>query len=58
MTVRRLDDVPPHASEVPGVVARRLKRVEDAELKVMDIAAAHGTPFHVQSHALEPRQHR
>jgi arsenite methyltransferase len=52
--VRRLDDVPPEsAAEAPGVTIRRLKRVEDVDLKTLDIAPGGSTPFHTHPHSHE-----
>jgi arsenite methyltransferase len=47
--VRNLDGIEP---DVPGdgLAVRRLQRVADAEVKVMDIAADHTTPRHTHSH--------
>jgi hypothetical protein len=36
--VRSLHDLAAAATESPGVVVRRLKRVEEVELKVLDVA--------------------
>ena len=53
MTVRRLSDVPPTGAEAPGVEVRNLKRVEDVELKVLDVKPGSSTPFHAHPHAHE-----
>lgn len=50
--VRRLQDVP-SSVEAPGVTVRPLKRVEDVELKVLDVEPGGGTPFHTHPHAHE-----
>ena len=49
--VRDIDDVPPTHVEAPGVTVRKLGGVEDAELKVLDIAPGGSTPHHVHLHA-------
>jgi quercetin dioxygenase-like cupin family protein len=51
--VRRLDEIRAQASEVPGVAVRRLKRVEEVELKVLDVDPGLATPLHVHPHAHE-----
>jgi arsenite methyltransferase len=52
--VRRLDDVTPEeAAEAPGVTIRRLKRVEDVDLKTLDIEPGGSTPFHTHPHSHE-----
>ena len=51
--VRRLDEIPAQTGEVPGVAVRRLKRVEEVELKVLDVDPGRATPFHVHPHAHE-----
>ncbi len=51
--VRALDDIVPDAVEAPGVTIRHLKRVDDVELKVMDVEAGGSTPYHVHPHAHE-----
>jgi quercetin dioxygenase-like cupin family protein len=51
--VRSLDEVPVAASEAPGVAVRKLKRVEDVELKVLDVEVDAATPFHTHGHAHE-----
>jgi arsenite methyltransferase len=47
--VQRLDDVA--AVEAGGVTVRPLKKVDEVELKVLDIEPGHTTPFHSHSHA-------
>jgi SAM-dependent methyltransferase len=49
IAVRNLDGIEP---DVPGdgLAVRRLQRVDDAEVKVMDIAVGHMTPRHTHSH--------
>ncbi len=51
--VRRLDEIRAQAGEVPGVAVRRLKRVEEVELKLLDVDPGQATPFHVHPHAHE-----
>ena len=51
--VRRLDEIRAQAGEVPGVAVRRLKRVEEVELKVLDVDPGQATPLHVHPHAHE-----
>lgn len=51
MTVRRLEDIAPSLSEVAGVTVWELKRVEDVELKVVDLEPTTSTPFHSHPHA-------
>jgi quercetin dioxygenase-like cupin family protein len=51
--VRRVDEIPAQAGDVPGVEVRRLKRVEDVELKVLDVVPGQATPLHVHPHAHE-----
>jgi quercetin dioxygenase-like cupin family protein len=51
--VRSLHDLAAAATESPGVVVRRLKRVEEVELKVLDVAVGGSTPFHSHPHAHE-----
>jgi arsenite methyltransferase len=52
--VRRLDDVASEeAKEAPGVAIRRLKRVEDVDLKTLDITPGGSTPFHTHPHSHE-----
>jgi arsenite methyltransferase len=50
--VRSLDGIDPDIRSA-GLAVRRLKRVEDVELKVMDIEAGHTTPLHAHSHGHE-----
>jgi arsenite methyltransferase len=47
--VRNLDGIEPDV-RADGLAVRRLKRVEDAELKVMDIEAGYATPPHAHPH--------
>jgi quercetin dioxygenase-like cupin family protein len=51
--VRRLDEIPAEVGQLPGIQVRRLKRVEDVELKVLDVAPGQATPFHIHPHAHE-----
>ena len=51
--VRRLDEIRARAGEVPGVAVRQLKRVEEVELKLLDVDPGQATPFHVHPHAHE-----
>ena len=51
--VQAVDDVPPVDVEAPGVTVRKLGGVEDAELKVLDVAPASSTPHHVHLQAHE-----
>ena len=51
--VRRVDEIRADAGEVPGVAVRRLKRVEEIELKVLDVDPGQATPLHVHPHAHE-----
>ncbi len=51
--VRALDDIAPDEVEAPGVTIRHLKRVDDVDLKVMDVEAGGSTPYHVHPHAHE-----
>jgi arsenite methyltransferase len=51
--VKRIDDVAPAAVEAPGVTVRHLAGVEDADLKVLDVAPGGSTPPHVHLHAHE-----
>jgi quercetin dioxygenase-like cupin family protein len=53
MAVRRLEDVPAATDESPGVKVRLLKRIEDIELKTLDVAPGSSTPFHAHPHAHE-----
>lgn len=53
MDIRSLEDVTPATSEASGVEVRRLKRVEDVELKVFDVEPGSSTPFHTHPHAHE-----
>jgi quercetin dioxygenase-like cupin family protein len=53
MTVRRLDDVVPGTDAPAGVTVRVLKRVEDVELKVLDVEPDGSSPFHMHSHGHE-----
>ncbi|MFW5934117.1 MAG: methyltransferase domain-containing protein [Actinomycetota bacterium] len=48
-----LDDIAPEQAKAPGVTVRQLKRVDDVELKVMDVAAGGATPYHTHDHAHE-----
>lgn len=50
--VRRLQDIA-ESVEAPGVAVRHLKRVEDVELKVLDVEPGSATPFHTHPHAHE-----
>jgi arsenite methyltransferase len=49
--VKRLDEVEP--VESGGVTVRRLKHVDDIELKVLEIEPGHTSPFHAHGHAHE-----
>ena len=50
--VGHLDDLDPaEAAEAPGVDVRHLKRVEDVELKVLDVEPGGSTPYHRHPHA-------
>lgn len=51
--VTHLDDIDPDSVEAPGVTVRLLKRVEEIELKVLDVEPGGSTPFHTHSHAHE-----
>jgi arsenite methyltransferase len=51
--VQRIEDVPANAVEAPGVTVRHLAGVEDADLKVLDVAPGGSTPHHVHLHAHE-----
>jgi hypothetical protein len=51
--VRRLDEIRARAGEVPGVAVRQLKRVEEVELKLLDVDPGQATPFHAHPHAHE-----
>jgi quercetin dioxygenase-like cupin family protein len=53
MTVRRLDDVAPGPGAPVGVMVRVLKRVEDVELKILDVEPDGSSPFHTHSHGHE-----
>jgi arsenite methyltransferase len=46
--VQRLDEVAAVASE--GFTTRRLKLVDETDLKVVEIEPGHGTPFHTHRH--------
>jgi arsenite methyltransferase len=48
--VQNLDDIGA-AVEASGVTVRALKRVDEVELTVKDIAPGHATPFHSHAHA-------
>ena len=52
MATLRLDDIAPD-EEAPGVGVRHLKRVEDVELKVLDVQPGGSTPWHTHHHAHE-----
>lgn len=52
MAVRRLEEIVA-AVEAAGVGVRHLKRVEDIELKVLEIEPDRSTPFHTHPHAHE-----
>ena len=52
-SVTRLQDIPVESVKAPGVTVRRLKRIEDVDLKTMDIAPGSATPFHTHVHAHE-----
>jgi SAM-dependent methyltransferase len=47
--IRNLDGIDPDVRE-DGLAVRRLKRVEDVELRVIDIDAGHTTPVHTHPH--------
>ena len=49
----RLEDIAAEPAEAPGVTVRHLKRVEDVELKVLDVEPGGATPWHVHGHAHE-----
>jgi arsenite methyltransferase len=50
--VAHLDRLAPtETSEAPGVAVRPLKRVEDVELKVLDVEPGGSTPYHRHPHA-------
>jgi arsenite methyltransferase len=51
--VRRLQDIAPGPADIPGVEVRHLTRVEDLELKVIDVEPGNSTPFHTHPHAHE-----
>jgi arsenite methyltransferase len=51
--VRRLRDIAPGPADIPGVEVRHLTKVEDLELKVIDIEPGCSTPFHTHPHAHE-----
>lgn len=51
--VQAIDDVPTVEVEAPGVDVRKLGGVEDADLKVLDVAPGGSTPHHVHLHAHE-----
>jgi arsenite methyltransferase len=51
--VRRLDEIESEAIEAPGVTVRRLKRVDDVDLKTLDVEPGGSTPFHTHLHAHE-----
>jgi len=53
MTVKRLDQVMPGPGAPAGVTVRVLKRVEDVELKVLDVEPDGSSPFHTHSHGHE-----
>ncbi len=53
MATVRLDDITPDIAEAPGVAVRHLKRVEDVELKVLDVEPGGSTPWHTHHHAHE-----
>jgi quercetin dioxygenase-like cupin family protein len=53
MAVRRLEDVPATTDESPGIEVRLVKRIEDFELKTLDVAPGSSTPFHAHPHAHE-----
>ena len=48
-----LEAIVPDGAEAPGVTVRHLKGVEDAQLKVLDVAAGGSTPYHTHDHAHE-----
>jgi arsenite methyltransferase len=48
-TVQNLDEIAPE-EEADGVTVRRLRKVEDVELKAMDIKPGHATPRHSHLH--------
>jgi quercetin dioxygenase-like cupin family protein len=48
-----IGDVPAAEVEAPGVVVRKLAGVEDADLKVLEVAPDGSTPHHVHLHAHE-----
>lgn len=49
--VRRLRDIAPELAEIPGVNVRHVRRVEDLELKVIDMEPGSSTPFHTRPQA-------
>lgn len=51
--VQHLDGMAPEHVEAPGVVVRRLKQVEDVDLKVLDVEPGGSTPHHRHPHAHE-----
>lgn len=48
-----VEAIVPDAVEAPGVTVRHLKRVEDTDLKVLDVEPGGSTPFHTHRHAHE-----
>jgi len=53
MTVKRLDEIVPAGGTPAGVVVRLLKRVEDVELKILDVEPGESSPFHTHPHGHE-----
>lgn len=53
MRIRHVHDVPPATSEARGVEVRHLARVDEVELKVIDVESGSSTPFHTHPHAHE-----
>ena len=51
--VRRLQDIVPGPTDIPGVEVRHLTQVEDLELKVIEMEPGSSTPFHTHPHAHE-----
>lgn len=53
MSVRHLEDIPADTDEAPDVAVRKIKRLEEVELKAIDLDPEGATPFHTHPHAHE-----
>lgn len=54
MQIRTVADLPKsEVAEAPGVAIRVIKEVDEAELKLFDVAPGAATPFHTHAHPHE-----